>query len=76
VHTFKKAQRFSIIKISLLMLFREVIDDYSENQMQSAELMIVKASGTYNYHWALKVATSFSIHKWLPYHSFSPNADD
>jgi hypothetical protein len=45
------------------MLFREIIVVYSENYTkpintlhgQNAELLIVKAGGTYSYHWALNV---------------------
>jgi hypothetical protein len=48
--------------INWLMLFREIIAVYSADYMkhtntlceQNAELLIVKASGTYSYHWALK----------------------
>jgi hypothetical protein len=48
-----------ITKINWLMLFREAVTDYSENKMKTvstlcphkAELLIVKAGGTYNYHW-------------------------
>jgi hypothetical protein len=44
------------------MLFKEIIAVYSDNHMkhintfggQNAKLPIVKASGTYSYHWALK----------------------
>jgi hypothetical protein len=39
------------------MLFKEIIPDYTENHtkpyLQNAELMIVKADGTYCYHSAL-----------------------
>jgi hypothetical protein len=47
------------------MLFREIIDVYSENHTkpintlcgQNKELLTVKAGGmlTYSYHWALRV---------------------
>jgi hypothetical protein len=45
------------------MLFRKIIAVYSENLMKplntlngkNAELFIVKAGGTYNPHWDLKV---------------------
>jgi hypothetical protein len=44
------------------MLFKEIIAVYSENRTElidtlcgeNAELMTVKAGGTYNYHWSLK----------------------
>jgi hypothetical protein len=44
------------------MLFREIIAAYSDNRTkptntlceQNAQLHIVKAGGTYNYHWVLK----------------------
>jgi hypothetical protein len=44
------------------MLFREAIAVYSDNYMkqtniscdQNAELLILKAGGTYNYHCTLK----------------------
>jgi hypothetical protein len=44
------------------MFFNEIITVYSENHMkpmnllcgQNAELLIVKAGGTYSYHWVLK----------------------
>jgi hypothetical protein len=43
------------------MLFREMIAVYSENHTEqintfcgeNSELLIVKADGTYSYHWAL-----------------------
>jgi hypothetical protein len=43
--------------ISWLMLVTEVIAVYSDihtRPIQNAKLLIVKAFGTYNYHWALK----------------------
>jgi hypothetical protein len=50
------------MKIGWLMLFMGVITVYSEKQTkpintfrgQSAELVIIEASGTYGFHWALK----------------------
>jgi hypothetical protein len=44
------------------MLLREIIAVHTENHTkpintlcgQNAELLIVKAGGTYSYHWALK----------------------
>lgn len=50
------------------MLFEKIMAGYSENYSkltnthcaQNAELYIVKAGGTQNYHYALKVI--FSIH--------------
>jgi hypothetical protein len=63
-------------KISWLMLFKRIIPDYIENHMkpesimcdQNAELLIVKAGGTYtySYRWASKSQTSadplFGLH--------------
>jgi hypothetical protein len=48
--------------INLLILFREIIGVLSENHTkpintlcgQNAELLIIKAGGTYNYRWAIK----------------------
>jgi hypothetical protein len=46
--------------LNWLTLFKEIIAVYSENytkpinRLQNAELLIVKASGKYSYHWALK----------------------
>jgi hypothetical protein len=48
--------------ISWLMLFKKIIALYSENHTkplnticgQNAELLNVKACGTYSYHWALE----------------------
>jgi hypothetical protein len=44
------------------VLFKEIIAVYSENHTktknticgQMAELLVVKAGGTYSHHWALK----------------------
>jgi hypothetical protein len=40
------------------MLFKEIIDVHTENrtkpQIQNAQLLTVKAGGTYSYHCALK----------------------
>jgi hypothetical protein len=59
--TAKKTPHFSITKINWLELFREIIAVYSGNHTKltntedhNAELLIVKESGTYSYHWALK----------------------
>jgi hypothetical protein len=61
IHTIFKTQHFTITKINWLMLFRKIIAAYSENYTegihscgQSAELINVKAGGTYSYHCALK----------------------
>jgi hypothetical protein len=57
VRTATKTQHFTIPKINWLTLFEEIIAVYSENhtkQIKNAELLIVKAGGTYSYHWALK----------------------
>jgi hypothetical protein len=54
VRTAKKTQHFTITKINWLTLFKEIIAVYIENHMKhinkNAELLIVKASGTYNHH--------------------------
>jgi hypothetical protein len=60
--TAKKTQHFTITKIIWSMLFKEIISVYSENNVklintfcgQNAELLNIKAGGTYNYHLALK----------------------
>jgi uracil DNA glycosylase len=62
VLTSKKTQHFSIIKINWLMLLKEIITVYSKNHKkpihtfcgQNAELLNVKAHGTYTYHRALE----------------------
>jgi hypothetical protein len=42
-----------------LMLFEKIIPVYIENHTkpikQNAKLLVVKAGGTYSYHWALKI---------------------
>jgi hypothetical protein len=60
--TSKKYNKVSITKINWLTLFREIIVVNSENHTkpintpggQNAELLIVKASDSYSYHWVLK----------------------
>jgi hypothetical protein len=56
--TAKKTPHFTITKINWLTLFKEIIAVYSENHMKTInpneELMIVKESDTYSYHWAAK----------------------
>jgi hypothetical protein len=62
VRTAKKTQLFTVTKINWLTLVKEIIAVCSENHTkpistlcgQNAELLIVKAGGTYSYHWALK----------------------
>jgi hypothetical protein len=58
VLTARKTQRFTITKISWLMLFKEINCVYTENHKipykQNAELLIAKAAGAYRYHYALK----------------------
>jgi CRISPR/Cas system-associated protein Csm6 len=57
VRTALKTQHFTITKINWLTLFRKIIAVYSENHTkplntmcgQNAELLIVKAGGTYGY---------------------------
>jgi hypothetical protein len=55
VPTAKKTQPVTITKINQLMLFKEIIDVYTENHTkqtntlcgQNSEFLIVKAGGTY-----------------------------
>jgi hypothetical protein len=59
VRTSKKTQHFTITKINLLVLFKEIIPVvYNENHTKTITtkciITIVKADGTYSYHWALK----------------------
>jgi hypothetical protein len=62
VYTSNKTQNFSIRKIILLTLVREIIADYYTNHIKpintvcghSMQLMAVKAGGIYSNHWALK----------------------
>jgi hypothetical protein len=62
VRTAKKTQHFTITKINWFMLFKEIIAVHSENHTkhinthygQNAELLNVKAGGTYYYHSAIK----------------------
>jgi hypothetical protein len=62
VRTAKKTQQASITKNNWLLMFKEIIFVYSKNHTkpintlfrQNAELLIVKAGGTYSYHWASK----------------------
>jgi hypothetical protein len=56
-------QPVSMTTINWLTLFTEMITFYSHNHTkytdtlygQTAELLIVKGSGTYGYHWVLKI---------------------
>jgi hypothetical protein len=58
----QRKQQFTVTKINWLILFRKIIAVYSENHSkqinimseQNAELLIIKAGGTYSYHWSLK----------------------
>jgi hypothetical protein len=54
VHT----AHFTITKIKWLMLFKEIISVYSDNHIEpmniNTEVLIVKVTGTYSYHSALK----------------------
>jgi hypothetical protein len=56
IRTAKKTQRVTITKINRLMLFKEIIDVYSENRTehkqtdQNVELLNVKVGGTFSYH--------------------------
>jgi hypothetical protein len=62
VRTAKKTLHVTITKINWLILFKEIIDVYSENPTKhvntryghNAGLLIVKSGGTYSYHWTLK----------------------
>jgi hypothetical protein len=62
VRTAKKTQLVFITKINWLIPFREIIAVCSVNHTkpintlrgQNAQLLIVRAGGTYSYHWALK----------------------
>jgi hypothetical protein len=65
VRVSKKTPYFSITKISWLMKFREIIAVYSEKNKghnafcpQNVELLIVRAGGTYCYHWILSVRSA------------------
>jgi hypothetical protein len=57
VRTAKKTQHFAITKINLLIPFKKIIAVCTENHTKpinkNANLLIVKAGGTYSYHWAL-----------------------
>jgi hypothetical protein len=61
VLTSKKTQHFTITKINWLMLFKEIIAVYCKNHTKpidtlfghNIKLAIVKAGGTYSYHWAV-----------------------
>jgi hypothetical protein len=58
----QKAPHFSLTVINWLMLFYEIITVYCENRTKPinmfcghyAELLTVKAGGTYTYHWDFK----------------------
>jgi hypothetical protein len=58
----EKKTHFFIKKISWSLRCKEIFAVYSENHTkptntlcgQNAELLIVKVSSTYNYHWALE----------------------
>jgi hypothetical protein len=58
----QRKQHVSMTTISCLMLFKEIIAVYYENQTnpinilcgQNTELLIVEAGGTYSYHRNLK----------------------
>jgi hypothetical protein len=60
-HTSQETYYASATKRSQLMLFRETVAVYCENQTehtntlcgQNAEFWYVKAGGTYSNHWAL-----------------------
>jgi hypothetical protein len=57
----QRKHNVSITKIMWLMLFREIITLYSDHtkpinilHWQNAELLIVKAGGTYSFYWVSK----------------------
>jgi hypothetical protein len=62
VSTSKKTQGVSVTKVNYFMLFKKIIDVYSENHVKpinthsgkNAELLNVKACGIYRCHSALK----------------------
>jgi hypothetical protein len=58
VRTSKSTPNLTSTKISWLMLFKEIIAVYSENNakpnIQNAALLTVKANGSYSYRSALK----------------------
>jgi hypothetical protein len=56
VCTSNKTQQFTTAKIIWLKLFKEIIAVCTENYMKPihAELVIVKAGGTYKYRYTLK----------------------
>jgi hypothetical protein len=58
VRTAKKTLHFTITKINLLILFKEIVAVYIENHTKhintKCNLLFVKAGGTYSYHWAIK----------------------
>jgi hypothetical protein len=44
------------------MLFEEIPvynENYTKSKIQNAELLIIKASGTYSYHWVLKEQVTY-----------------
>jgi hypothetical protein len=58
VRTAKKTQHFAITKINWLTLFKEIIAVYTADHTtintlcgKNAELLNVKAGGTYSYHY-------------------------
>jgi hypothetical protein len=62
VRTSKRTPHFTITDINWLTLFKEIIAVYSVNHTkpintlcgQVTDLLLVKAGGTYTYHYALK----------------------
>jgi hypothetical protein len=63
VRTAKKTQHFTVTKMNRLTLFKEIIGVCSESHTervnkpceQSAQLLTVKAPGTYSYRWVLQL---------------------
>jgi hypothetical protein len=61
VRTSKRTPHSTITAINWLMLFKEIIADYSENDSKlintNSSPLAAKGAGTYNNHWALKGKT-------------------
>jgi hypothetical protein len=52
VRTSKRTPHFTVTKINWLMLFKEIAvcsENHAKPKIQDAELLIVKAGGTYSY---------------------------
>jgi hypothetical protein len=72
VRTAKKTQHVTVTKINRLTLFKDIIAVYSENRTKrintkwgkNAELLNVKAVGTYSYHCVVNGSGSFQQFFW------------